>query len=275
MFKYGSFLGVLAGCFFLSLPADAKIHEFTINQPRELDFVKLDEVFRVRKKMVQSFPIFFSGTYDPTKSPAFSQVVGGKPWWGVKGMACYGPGEVGIRGVSEESRVIDNPFSLISIEEGSAHRIMTEKGNCPSTYTQLVSLNFNDETRTFTATYNISKHLNTLENLSKGISRNFDFSVNGLNAIDFGVQYGFVQSSKNISFNSDNNISKKPHRFLNYIHVGPSCGYSGGCNNGSPHQPELDFKIIQFPAQVNLKLWKKEPKSKEDKPFLMYKIIIK
>ena len=111
------YLILILGNLLYSFPVFSKTYKFEINQPRELDFASTEEVFKVRKKMIQAYPIFFSGNYNPMHSRAFKEVIDKKPWWGVKGMACYGPGEKGIAGVSEESRFIDNPFSLVSIEE--------------------------------------------------------------------------------------------------------------------------------------------------------------
>jgi len=47
------------------------------------------------------------------------------------------------------------------------------------------------------------------------------------------------------------------------LHTGGSCGYSGGCNNGSPDQPYMDMHINSFPAKLCIRLWKKMPTSKD------------
>ncbi|MBR5129853.1 MAG: hypothetical protein IKV03_01325 [Alphaproteobacteria bacterium] len=274
MCKYLLFLIMFCSVVFFSNQSIAKIYSFEVNAPRELDFATIDDVFRVRKNMIKKYPIFFSGNYNPLASSAFAQVKSKKPWWGVEGMACYGPGQKGIEGVSEESRFIDNPFSLISIEEGTALRLLPENKACPSTFVVLSSIQFDDKTKTFTAVYNVSSHLKKIEQINKGSSKILHFSFNGLNAIDFGVPYVYAMSLKNVEFLKGNNLSKSVYRFKNFIHLGGSCGYTGGCNNGSPYQPETTFSVQKFPAQIVFKLWKNKPKSISELEFLKYKVVI-
>lgn len=45
-----------------------------------------------------------------------------------------------------------------------------------------------------------------------------------------------------------------------FVHRGGSCGYPGGCNNGSPYQAELDHILVEeLPARMVLKLWRLLP----------------
>jgi hypothetical protein len=43
------------------------------------------------------------------------------------------------------------------------------------------------------------------------------------------------------------------------LHRGGSCGYPGGCNNGSPDEPLLYFRVIEPPAWTELGLWLGRP----------------
>ena len=52
------------------------------------------------------------------------------------------------------------------------------------------------------------------------------------------------------------------------------CGYPGGCNNGSPHQPETEFIIDAYPASATFKLWRQQPDSPDDPADLIYDITI-
>ena len=98
--------------------------------------------------------------------------------------------------------------------------------------------------------------------------------LNALNARDFGYEYGYLIEAKNIEFKSPENIGTMVHKFRNYIHVGGSCGIAGGCNNGSPFQNELVFKIDAYPAEMTLHLFKERPKEKHSNPDVIYQISI-
>ena len=62
---------------------------------------------------------------------------------------CYGPGPLSIEGESDESRFIDNPFLLVSVEDGHALVLFKEKGNCPLSYPKPTKILFDQDKRTF------------------------------------------------------------------------------------------------------------------------------
>ena len=260
-----------------SLSAQAETYSFPINPPRELNFLDKDEIFRVRNQMIADYPIFFSGDYQADTSPVFNQIVGGKPWWGLRGLICYGPGQLAIEGESDESRFIDNPFLLISMEEAHALVYMKEKGDCPLSYPEPNFLSFDRDRMTFFVEYNASAHEQMLSIIAK--SNNYEepqmkYGFHGRNAIDFGVPYVYATDIRNLHFTNDRNIGNTIYRFRDFIHVGGSCGYPGGCNNGSPHQPETEFIIDAYPASATFKLWRQQPNSPDDPADLIYDITI-
>jgi hypothetical protein len=63
---------------------------------------------------------------------------------------------------------------------------------------------------------------------------------------------------------------KTPFVIPQFIHAGGSCGYSGGCNNGSPFAKELILRVDSLPARAYLKLWKNKPSSKTDPPDMIF-----
>ncbi|MBQ8251036.1 MAG: hypothetical protein IJY92_03895 [Alphaproteobacteria bacterium] len=266
------FTGIMI--FFIS-PANAKTHRFEINPPRELDFLPLHQIFHVRKNMVNRYHILDIKNYNPTQSPAFKQVLPNKPWWGVKGMFCYASGKLSIEGVSEESRFIDNPFALINVHEANALFFKKKKGNCPSSYIYLEKLTFNDENNTFYATYNASTHYNRIKKMASALTEMQAFTFGGINAVDFEIPYAKMILKENITFKNGKNISNTLYKFKDFIHLGHSCGYKGGCNNGSPYQPELVFKIEKFPAKATFHLYKTPPTHKDETPFITYHLTIK
>ena len=71
-----------------------------------------------------------------------------------------------------------------------------------------------------------------------------------------------------------NNITKEIGTFSDYIHLGGSCQYKDGCNNVSPMQNDKMITIRDLPAEINLKLWKKQPHNKYLTPADMYYRII-
>ncbi|MDY6407248.1 MAG: hypothetical protein SPL08_00900 [Pseudomonadota bacterium] len=256
----------------------AGIYSFPINPPRELDFSDKEEIFRVRNKMISDYPIFFQGAYHADTSSVFRQIEGGKPWWGLKGLLCYGPGKLSIEGESDESRFIDNPFLLISVEEGFALVLTNENGYCPLSYPEPTQISFETDTMTFSVDYNMSSHEGVIENIAKNNhmrAPHMQYSFNGRNAIDFGVPYVYAERTENIRFTQQKNISNHIYRFRDFIHVGGSCGYPGGCNNGSPHQPETSFVIEGYPATATFKLWRNAPKTIDEPADLIYQINIR
>lgn len=255
----------------------AKVYSFPINPPRNLNFKTDKEIFSVRKKMISSYPIFFKGKYDPRTSSVFQQIEEKKPWWGLKGLMCYGPGNLSIEGVSDESRFIDNPFLLVTIEEGHALALLENKGNCPLSYPKPTKIVFDSDKRIFHVNYSVSSHDKALSNVASANHikpSQMTYSFNGRNAIDFGIPYVYATNFKNLHFTDSNNISKSPYQFKDFIHVGGSCGYPGGCNNGSPTQTETNFQIDKYPASISFKLWKSQPASVNDKADLTYEIKI-
>lgn len=71
------------------------------------------------------------------------------------------------------------------------------------------------------------------------------------------------------------NITENVEMFRDYIHVGGSCKYVGGCNNLSPMQNDKMITLKAIPAEINLKLWKKQPRDKYSKADMYYRIIFK
>ena len=255
----------------------AETYSFPINPPRELNFLDKDEIFRVRNQMISEYPIFFSGDYQAETSSVFRQIKGGKPWWGLRGLICYGPGELAIDGESDESRFIDNPFLLVSMEEAHALVLMDEKGDCPLSYSEPIDISFDKDRMTFFVDYNNSAHEQTLAMIAKSNhyrEPNMHYSFNGRNAIDFGVPYVYAMEVSNLHFVNGRNIGNTVYRFRDFIHVGGSCGYPGGCNNGSPNQPETEFQIDRYPASITFKLWRKQPSSPDEPADLTYEMRI-
>ena len=74
-------------------------------------------------------------------------------------------------------------------------------------------------------------------------------------------------------FSKNDNVTDDVKKFADYIHLGGSCRYKDGCNNISPMQYDKIFTVYKLPAEINLKLWKKEPVNKYMKADMYYRII--
>lgn len=242
MFKFLFCLLLLSG------PVFAEVISLPINPPREYDFKTKKEIFSVRKKMLKKYPVFFSGKYEPNSS-VFSQIEDGKPWWGLQGIECKGNGEHSIDGPSEESRFIDNPFILIGIDQEGAYNDGPD-ARCSGVYPKPSNLRLNEEKKAFSIKYTLPAKWDK-------------FLLAARNALDFGLAYGYADKVKGVEFDGGSNISTDVYQFKDFIHVGSSCGYEGGCNNGSPHQSEIDFTVKKPTGRIHLKLWKKKPESKD------------
>jgi hypothetical protein len=187
----------------------------------------------------------------------FGQIVSGKPWWGILGIGYYGPGARGIDGVSEESRMIVNPYLLVGLVESSAHIVNTKEFSPKEIYPKPVSLVWQANKNTATAVYDVSYYVQT--------GKKYNYSDNKIvlnlvayNACDFGYNYLYLEpsDSRNIKTHGARNQAV---RLLQFIHLGNSCGYPGGCNNMSPHIDGLEIDVSSLPAKAHLKLWKNNP----------------
>lgn len=224
-----------------------------INPPTKLSYKTKKEIYEQRTKYVNK--VFNMPKYKP-KEEVFGQIEDNKPWIGLEAASCFWNFNTDRdKGVSEESVFLNNPMALISVE--MPYYAYLYSNNCTSNnYFMPKRIELDENNKLITITYDVST---LYSRLSSDVQKKYIFVLNALNARDFGYQWGHASSSKNIKF-KEKVIAKSAYYFLNYIHVGSSCGIRGGCNNGSPFQAELNFKISSLPASIDMKLWKNEPK---------------
>ncbi|MBU0469582.1 MAG: hypothetical protein KKD07_07485 [Candidatus Omnitrophica bacterium] len=234
--------------------------EIFLNPPVEFDYLSKDEIYDLRKKYVEQHKDLVQGDYKPLDA-VFGRIVDGKPWWGLRGQFCYGNGDRSIDGLSEESRFIANPFHLLYFIEGKAYR----EESCFPVYPRPYKLIWSINEPKAVAKYNLTKFYKDKDAVGH-FRFNESFVFERMNAIDFGYNFIFIDPSlsKGVKPTPDSRVLKEVCYLRGFIHLGGSCGYPGGCNNGSPHQPELYFQISDVPAKIYCKLWKKRPESKKD-----------
>lgn len=254
---------------------DTSTYNISINEPTELDFLSKQQVFDIRKQYAAMYPAFIHANYTPSDA-VFGRIEDNKPWWGLIGVMFAGPGQHSIDGLSEESRVINNPLLLFMVDPN--FWFVDLKLGGASIYPKPVSLSFQPSKKTINVVYDITNYNTEANNyLVKNANETFggsnNYTLEGVNARDFGYNYAYAYSIQNIRFaDSGNDLSTKVQQLLDFLHTGGSCGYPDGCNNASPTQKFLDFTEIALPAQLKISLWKQMPRD-EYAPADLYYII--
>lgn len=251
---------------------DKQNTNITVNYPVSLSYLAKEKIYAIRKRYV-SQSIFENPNYEPSEF-VFGQIESGKPWMRATICGRMEDGKYEINGVSEESRFINNPTVLVALEYPFS---VTNPNypDCDSVQAIMLpkSISYNGKTNEITVVY---------RNLPVVIQNNSFYQFNGINAKDFGYDYFYLDKSKSTyqpEFFSNDNPSERIMQFQNFLHLGSSCGHEGGCNNGSPRQPALEFtykseKYTRQNVKLYLKLWKSPPPSPDAPADINEKIII-
>ncbi len=247
--------------------------QIPINPMTELDFLTREEIYKLRTEYVMKHPQLINLKYSPSNQ-VFGQIVSGKTWWGMHGIAGYGRGKKSIEGPSEETRYINNPFMLVGLCENHALPLDRFDGDNPEEiYPKPNKLEWDSKNCFAEVIYDYSGYLDQAYGYRIPESVYQERSLYCYNARDFGFRYAYIDLGK-----SGNAVHKlgKPMlaRIPFYIHKGGSSGYPGGSNNGSPAAPAFDIKILRFPVNLKVKLWFVKPKSPEEPNDFTFKMKI-
>ena len=226
------------------------------NPPLELDGLAKEQILQIRTQYVLQHAHLVKNQYQP--APAiYNHVASNKPWWGLEGQFCFGDGEKSIEGMSEESRFMANPFHLLYLDEGQAFAIGER---CWPVFPRPIKLIWSLEEPLAQAEYPMAEFFQDKESLSLP-SWDTTFTLDRTNAIDFGYNFIYIDPnlSKGVIGTAESLIFDQACQMKGFFHLGSSCGFPGGCNNGSPYQPELFFKVVELPAKIYCRLWKKQP----------------
>lgn len=240
-----------------------------INPMMELDFKSKSEIYEIRKRYVMQHSNLLNSSYTPSNE-VFGQIESGKAWWGIDGLSYKGPGEHGIDGASEETRFICNPFLLVGLEKGVAN-ITDRKPR--EQYPRPVSLEWSSNKKRARVVYAVKSFwAGNIQNCPK--VKNHEFSLIAYNARDLGYKFMFIdlKRSPNISLQTG---EAKIIEIPQFIHVGGSCGYKGGCNNMSPFCEDLEIKVKTLPAKVLCKLWRKKPSNQNSTADMEFEVMMK
>ena len=241
------------------------IKKLKINPTESYNYLSKEDIYKIRKRYVRD-SIFYTENYEPSDI-VFGQIEDKKPWYGLKYYNCatdvQGKKEV-ILGDSEESRYINNPDVLIGINQWVYNSKDYKKESiCTDlNYSKMLKdLTYRPENNTIIATF---------QRPQDGA-----FDLVGINARDFGYNYIFAEKIENVEFLEKANISKSVYKLQDFIRAESSCKFEDGCNNSCPRQPYLEFKVkSNRKAKINIKLWRKEPKTPFDKADINYNIVL-
>lgn len=245
-----------------------------VNAPTELSYTTKEYVYNLRKKYLNQ-SIFEDKNYTPSEE-VFGFIEDNKPWVVLGCCLNKEKGIIDVHGPSEESRFINNPSMLVAIDFPFPVNTTDKKESCLNLTIAMVptEITYQKSTKEITVTYEKFPYSTTGTQLF--------YTFNGLNANDLGYKYAYVDKNKSTyipKFTEEDNISSRVIEFQDFLHTGGSCGVAGGCTNGSPRQPYLEFSVpskgYNIPAYVYIKLWKNQPASPYDTPDIVEKIVIK
>lgn len=258
---------------------DKDFVDLNINKPTNYNFKSKNEIYNIRKSYVLKSK-FAKRNYAPNEA-VFGSIVDYKPWWGL--ISCDNPDYHGdyherIEGPSKVSVQMNNPDALVQVS--LPYLIWGTDYNreyCTSEYSKFIpySLKFSKKYNAYVLKYELTRaFLNYRTNINNKTYR-YPLQLSGLNARDFGYNYVYAYNTTNIKMfsYSDFDMTNSIVTFADYVHLGGSCKYKDGCNNISPMQDGLMFRVTELPATISLKLWKNYPSSPSEKPDLYYQIV--
>ncbi len=257
-------------------------YDVELNTPVEFDFLSKTEVLQYRRDAVAKHAELIDSGYTPS-SGVFGQIEDGRPWWGEAGQYFHGAGVRSIEGPSEESRYIVNPLLLVAADMAGLSPLAAGYQENSNRSSELSDPNFPLCCRPHSLTwwphesraeviYDVSDHLEKLNRYAaRPMSLSYAvFCLMPDNARDMNLNYLAVspETSANVSRRG---MERKVVRILHYLHRGGSCGYPGGCNNGSPYQAELDgFHVDSVPAHLDVLLWRDRPDDASQAPTMRF-----
>ncbi|MDD5195865.1 MAG: hypothetical protein PHQ96_09375 [Candidatus Omnitrophica bacterium] len=246
--------------------------EIILNEPIELDFKTRAQIMHIRKEYVDKYRDLLVNDYLPFE-PLYNQIEDNRPWWGIRGEFCWSRGQKSIDGPSEETRFFINPYLLLGLDEGVAFTSYP----CAPVYPHPVSFFWFAQDSKAEVTYDISRFFREREYMPRKLRDYHTLSLISYNARDFGYEYISVapEESLNVAPVGEGRLFKEACQLRAFIHRGISCGYPNGCNNQSPDEPDLQFKILDVPAVLYCKLWKANPKQASDNADFTFVIKLK
>lgn len=251
-----------------------------VNPTSSYNYYSKRDIYNLRKRYVQT-SLFAKENYEPNEN-VFGSIADNKPWLNLNPCSKLnynGDSHESIEGDSRLSTQINNPNALVGLNlvvSPWEYDINTEFCNTELGHFIPTSLNYNKKENLIIATYKVPSNYAEYRAKLNNTTYGYPIQLSGINALDFGYNYVYALETNgiNMMYPESSNMTSDVQIFRNYIHLGGSCRYAGGCNNISPLQNNLMFYVTRLPADITLKLWKKEPLNKNIKADFYYKIII-
>ncbi len=241
-----------------------------IREMTELSYLSKDEILKKRIEYVNNSKVFKTENYKPRED--VYQIEDNLPWISAYEIALNGTkGNKNIgEGASRCSVSINNPELLMSFIVPEFQRKNARESFSEADYFLPEKLLWDEKNKTLKAHFNIKSFYDKNPDYM-GMAMYTDET----NARDLGYNWIFCDKSKNIQFvNEFNNISVEPYEMKGYYHKGFSCGLENGCNNYSPYQEEMPFRLIDNTGYLKLKMWKEKPKNKFQAPDIIYEMYL-
>ena len=241
--------------------------EIKINPISELSGLSKEEILSKRKSYVNNSVVFKDLNYTPNED--VYQIEDYLPWISAEEIVKNGVDNnpnIGV-GNSRHSISVNNPELLISfiIPE---YKTTNKENFSTSAYLHPQKLFWDKEENTIEAYFDISSFNADYPQYSNTL-----FYLDETNARDLGYNWVYATENPNVSFKDYNkNIASSIYKIKGYYHKGYSCKLQSGCNNYSPYQEELVFKILDT-GHLKIKLWKEKPLSvlqNADITYIMY-----
>ncbi len=259
--------------------------DIPVQMPIELNFRSKADILELRKRYVELTPNLVAAPYQPSEA-VFGAIEDGKPWWGLRGQGVWGPGPKSSEGPAEESRFIVNPFLLAGanpavVEIWDEDKITEEDlqhADFPLCW-EPTFIKWWPQQSLMQVEYPVTKFnqdLNTWRAKLKTEKIIPAFGVAAYNAVDFNLNYIYVDTAKSIHIENINKPHEGAVKIAQYIHCGGTCHVPGGCNNMSPEMKELDrIKYTALPARAWISLWRDKPSNVNVKPDMVVYIDLK
>lgn len=243
-----------------------KIVNINIEPLENFSGMSAQEILSMRTEAVKSSPLFFNRT-DYTPSEKVFRIEDGLQWISAHQVSCYGTEEnkdIG-KGTSRESLGILNP-ELMFYSIVPSYEFAKEGKPCSKEdYLLPYRANYTPANKTINVYFKYSPI-----KLKRGTFGNI--VIADANAHDLGYNYAYADNTQNIRFKV-NKFATQTIRTRGYYHRGFACGLSEGCNNYSPFETGYEFYLTDLPAELNIKLWNKEPVSLSQTEDLNYRMV--
>ena len=250
--------------------ANSKEVEVKIQPMSELSYLTKEEILAKRKECVKN-SIMFSDIKNYSPSKDVYKIEDGLPWISAVEIAKNGikNNKNLAKGASRHSLALNNPELLVSFTIPDYSSEKRKKSYNEADLLLPTKLFVDKENKEIKAYFDF-KTFYSLYPFFKGIKMYPDET----NARDFGYNWFYADEKENVEFTDfQNNISQKPYEVMGYYHKGFACGLKEGCNNYSPTQEYLNFRVLENTGYLKIRMWKNRPATKFQKADMTYVMV--